>query len=282
MRVRGFTLIELVVAIALSSIVVSFMAAFIVTPMNAYGSLTRRADLVDSADSALRLIARDLRIAVPNSVRVGGTGAISVIELLRGVDGARYRDGGPLTDPTRELDFSAPDGAFATTVPFSYISVPFTSSSHYLVIYNVGVPGANAYDLANVITPAGTSIAISAGAAANEQLITLSPAYRFAWGSPGKRLFLVDGPVTYLCDSGAHTLTRYSGYSISSVQPATAADLLAAGATAARVATDVGSCQFAYNAGTAQRSALATLALQLTRSGERVQLLQQVHLVNAP
>ncbi len=198
------------------------------------------------------------------------------------MDGARYRDGGPLTDPTRELDFSAADGAFATTVPFSYISLPFSSSSDYLVIYNVGVPGANAYDLSNVITPAGTTIAISAGATANEHLVTMTPAFRFAWGSPGKRVFLADGPVSYLCDTGAGTLTRYSGYSISATQPTTAAALLAAGATPARVATDVGSCQFSYNTGTAQRSALATLALQLARSGERIQLLEQVHLVNAP
>jgi MSHA biogenesis protein MshO len=282
MRSRGFTLIELVVAIALSSIVVSFMAAFIVTPMNAYSSLTRRAELVDDADSALRLMARDLRIATPSSVRVAGSGAVSVIEMLRSVDGARYRDGGPLTDPTRELDFSAADGAFATTVPFSTINLPFSSSSNYLVIYNVGVPGANAWDRTNVITPAGTTINISAGATANEHLVTLSPSFKFAWGSPGKRVYLVEGPVSYLCDSSAGTLTRYSGYAISSAQPATATALLTAGASAARVATDVGSCQFSYNAGTAQRSALATLTLQLARGGERIQLLQQVHLVNAP
>lgn len=282
MRSRGFTLVELVITISISSIVLSFMAMFILTPMNAYSSQTRRADLVDAADSALRIMGRDLRVAVPNSVRIGGGGSISAIELLASVDGARYRDSGPLADPARELDFSDADGAFATTVPFGYVSLPFSSSTHYLVIYNVGVPGANAWDMANVITPMGTQIDIAAGAAANENLVTLAPAYRFAWGSPNKRVFLVEGPVTYLCDTSAGTLTRYSGYAISATQPVTAVALAAAGATAARVAADVGACDFSFSAGTAQRTGLATLALQLTRAGERIQLLHQVHLVNAP
>jgi MSHA biogenesis protein MshO len=282
MRCRGFTLIELVVTVAVSAVVVSFMAMFVLTPMNAYSAQTRRAELVDSADSALRLIGRDLQIAVPNSVRIASSGSSVALELLSSVDGARYRDSGPLADASRELDLTAPDGAFATTVPFSYVTVPFSSSSHYLVIYNVGVPGANAWDMTDVITPAGTQISIAAGATANENLVTLNPAFRFAWGSPNKRVLLVEGPVTYLCDTSARTLTRYSGYGIASSQPLTVPALLAAGATGSRVANDVDSCAFDYAPGTAQRSGLATLALQLTRSGERVQLLQQVHMVNAP
>ena len=279
---NGFTLVELVVTLALSAVVVSFMAMFMVVPVTAYTAGARRADLVDAADGALRLMARDVRAAVPNSVRVGGSGAVTALELLASVDGARYRDGGPLTDPTRALDLTAPDGAFATTVPFEYVTLPFSSTSHYLVIYNVGVPGADAYSMANVITPAGTQIGISAGSSANEDLVTLNPAFRFAWGSPGKRLYLVSGPVTYLCDGGAGTLTRYTGYAIGATQPVTAAALTAAGATAARVASDVASCTFTYTAGTPARTGLATLALQLARGGERIQLLHQVQAVNAP
>ena len=278
----GFTLIELVITIALSAVVVSFMAMFMVTPVTAYTAGARRADLVDAADNALRFMARDVRGAVPNSLRVGGGGAVTALELLASVDGARYRDGGPLTNPNLELDLSAADGAFATTVPFGYVTLPFSSTSHYIVIYNVGVPGADAWSMANVITPAGTQINIAAGSTANENLVTLNPAFRFAWGSPGKRLYLVSGPVSYICDSSAGTLTRYSGYSISATQPMTAAAFAAAGATAARVAADIAACQFTYNAGTAARSGLATMALQLSRSGERVQLLHQVQLVNAP
>ena len=279
---RGFTLVELVITIAVASVVVAFMAMFIVTPMTIYTSQTRRAALVDAADSALRFIGRDLRAALPNSVRVTTSGSVTALELLATADGARYQDTGPLSNPALALDLTAADGAFATTVPFTQMALPWTSNTYFLSIYNIGVPGADAYQMANVITPAGTTITISAGATANQNLVTLSPAFRFAFGSPGQRVFLVSGPVSYLCDTVAATLTRYSGYTIASAQSASAAALIAAGASAALVASSVAGCQFVLSAGTAQRNGLATLTLQIAQSGESVQLLHQVEVVNAP
>jgi len=279
---RGFTLIELVITIAVGSVVVAFMALFIVMPMDAYTAQTRRAALVDASDSALRFMARDLRSSLPNSVRIATSGTVTALELLATADGARYQDGGPVSNPALVLDFTAADGAFATTVPFTQLTLPWTSNAYSLSIYNVGVPGANAYQTANVITPAGTTITISAGATANQNLVTLSPAFQFAFGSPEKRVYLVSGPVSYLCDTAAGTLTRYSGYAIESSQPTSAATLSAAGAAAALVAANVGGCQFTYSSGTAQRNALATLTLQITQNGQSVQLLNEVQVVNAP
>jgi MSHA biogenesis protein MshO len=279
---RGFTLIELVITIAVGSVVVAFMAMFIVMPMNAYSTQTQQAALVDAADSALRFMARDLHSALPNSVRVTSSGTVTALELLATADGARYEDGGPVSNPALVLDFAAADGAFATTVPFTQLKLPWSSSSYYLSIYNVGVPGANAYEMANVITSPGTTITITAGATPNQNLVTLNPGFQFAYGSPGKRVYLVSGPVSYLCDTGAGTLTRYLGYTIASAQPASAATLGAAGATAALVAGNVGSCQFKLTPGTAQRNALATLTLAITQNGQSVQLLNQVQVVNAP
>jgi MSHA biogenesis protein MshO len=276
------TLIELVIVIAIAGICVTFMGLFIVTPINAYTTQSQRASLSDAADSALRLLSRDLRSALPNSVRITSSGSVLALELLATADGARYRDNGPLTDPAQWLDFSQADGAFATTVPFSQLTLPYTSNSAYLSIYNVGVPGANAYALANVITPPGTQITIKAGGTPNAQLVTLTPAFQFAWGSPGKRVYLVTGPVSYLCDTAAGTLTRYSGYPITTSQASGAAALLAAGATAGLVAGSVGNCSFTYAPGTAQRAGMATLSLQLVSGAQEVQLLHQVHLVNAP
>jgi MSHA biogenesis protein MshO len=281
-RMRGFTLIELVITIAVGSVVVAFMAMFIVMPMNAYTAQTRRAALVDESDSALRFMARDLRSALPNSVRTAVSGSVTAIELLATGDGARYQDSGPVTNPALALDFTAPDAAFATTVPFTQLTLPWSSNAYYLSIYNVGVPGANAYQMANVITPAGTTIAITAGAAANQNLVTLNPPFQFAYGSPEKRVYLVSGPVSYLCDTSSGTLTRYTGYPIQSTEPTSAAALSSVGAASGLIASNVSACTFSYSSGTAQRNALATLTVQVTQSGESVQLLNEVQVVNAP
>jgi MSHA biogenesis protein MshO len=276
------TLIELVVVITLSAIVVAFMSIFIVQPIDAFMLQKQRAQLSDAADGALRMLSRDLRAALPNSVRTSSSGTVVAIELLATVDGARYQDNGPLSNSALWLDFTQADSGFSTTVPFSEVTLPYSSSSSYLAIYNIGITGANAYALANVITPAGTTITISTGATANAQLVTLSPAFQFSFGSPGKRVYLVSGPVSYLCDTSVGLLTRYSGYSILATQPTSATTLNAAGATSGVVASNVAGCQFTYTAGTSQRVGMASLLLQMSSGGQQVQLLQQAHLVNAP
>jgi MSHA biogenesis protein MshO len=281
---RGMTLIELVIVIVLSAIVVSFMSMLIVTPIDAFTAQKQRAQLGDGADSALRLMARDLRSALPNSVRTAAGGAVVAIEMLATVDGARYQDNGPLANSALWLNFAATDTGFSTTVPFSQITLPYSSSNAYLSIFNIGVPGANAYASAtvNVITPAGTTITIAAGASPNAQVVTFNPAFQFAFGSPEKRVYLVSGPVSYLCDTSASTLIRYSGYTINATQPTSAASLSAAGATSGVVATNVTGCQFTYASGTSKRGGMASLLLQMANNGQQVQLLQQTHLDNAP
>jgi MSHA biogenesis protein MshO len=281
---RGFTLIELVIAISLAGIVVTFAAMFIIVPVKSYQSQARRAELVDSADAVLRLVGRDVRAALPNSIRVTTNGSVVALEMLSAVDAVRYRDSGATADPTQELDFSSPDGSFASLSQFDGITRPFTTTTSYLSIYNVGVPGADAYSLSNVITPAGTTITIDNSATAGEDLITMSPAFRFAYGSPGHRVYLVSGPVTYLCDQTANTIRRYSGYSIAANQSSrdSAGELNAAGATSSAVANNITACQFDYTPGTAQRAGLVTLRITINKAGESIWLVHQVHVENAP
>ncbi|MCP4301358.1 MAG: prepilin-type N-terminal cleavage/methylation domain-containing protein [Gammaproteobacteria bacterium] len=283
-RACGFTLIELVITIALSTIVVAFMAVFISGPVASYTAQSRRAELVDLAENSLRRIARDIHLALPNSVRLNLAGGVVALELLNTVDGTRYRDRPPPGNPSKRLQFSAPDDAFNGIGGFRNITHPFSSTGHYLSVYNVGVPGADAYELSNVITPPGTQIDIDTDAIPGEDNVRLSPAFKFAYASPGQRMFLVDGPVTYLCNSIAGTLVRYSDYAITSDQADrnSDAELLAAGADATLIADRVSSCNMAYAPGTSQRAGLVSIALAVTDTGETVSLLHQVHVDNVP
>lgn len=278
----GFTLIELVVTMTVSVIVISFAAVFISTPVQGFTDQARRVRLVDSADSALQRMKRDIQRSLPNSFRATASGDTAALELLSTVDGARYRREAPGT-PDQLLDFAVADGAFNAIGPFTRVTKPFSSNSHYLSIYNVGVPGASAWELANVITPAGTQIDITVDSA-GEDRVALSPAFRFAYGSPSQRVFLVDGPVSYLCNRLTGSLTRYSGYSIASnhADRDSAAELIGAGATAALVASNIDDCSFSYAPGTSERAGMVTLAIDVGEAGETVSLLSQVHVVNVP
>lgn len=280
----GFTLVELVVTIVLTTIVVSMMSMFISGPVSAFNDQGRRAELVDVAENSLRRMARDIRRALPNSVRVTASGGVVALEMLNTVDGVRYRDRPPPGNPAKRLSFSGADDAFNSVGTFSGIARPFSSTAHFLSIYNVGVPGANAYELANVITPPGTRIDIDADSVSGEDNIRLTPAFRFAYASPGQRVYLVDKPVTYLCDAFAETLTRYSGYSIAANQGDrdSGAELTGAGADATLIADHLASCSIEYSPGTAQRAGLVSLALAVSSTGETVSLLHQVHVDNVP
>jgi MSHA biogenesis protein MshO len=280
---RGFTLIELVITLVVSTVVVAFISLFISGPVMGFTDQARRARLVDAADAALRRIGRDVRRALPNSVRTTSAGGVIALEVLSTVDGARYRAQPPGV-AAQILDFAAADGSLNVLGPFTQLVKPWSSTTHYLAVYNVGVPGADAYELVNVITPANTTINVSVDGATGEDRVTLAPAFRFAYSSPTQRVFLVDGPVTYLCDTVAGTLVRYQGYDIQASQASVDShgELIGAGATASLMANQLVSCSFAYTPGTAERAGLVTLQFAVQAQGETVSLLSQVHVDNVP
>ena len=71
--VRGVTLIEMIVAIAVSGVLIAMAGMFVRNQITSYFDVARRAELSDIADGALRRIARDVQGALPNSLRPAGT-----------------------------------------------------------------------------------------------------------------------------------------------------------------------------------------------------------------
>lgn len=292
----GFTLIETVVVIAITGIVAAMVTYFVVRAVQGYEAQSRRADLVDAAEGALRRLQRDIRLALPNSIRVKdeGNGNGRVLELLQTLDGGRYRARPPGNNNARlrftaaDTDFDLMGNLLCTTDPS--ITGPCGSYTNYwLVIYNLGQPGADAYAGTNVITT-GNTLTITSGGAADgvSDHINMNPGFQFAFQSPRQRFFVVTTPVTYLCDTSAGTLTRYQGYTLTANQASvdTAAELNALPGTASALVTDkvVAPCTMTYQPGTSLRAALVTIGLAVADadSGERVQLLQQMHVSNVP
>ena len=313
-RIAGVSLIELVVVITITGIIAAVLGTFIVRPIQGYQVLLRRAELVDAAEMALRRTARDIRQALPNSVRVTTSGGRSMIEILNTVDGARYREGpgnighnhGPT--PFRLRINAADSDGFNIVGKFQNIAVPFdsTGTQHRLAIYNQGaVPavactgsGADAYSDAGcpsgsriVLTnPAVVAFTISGDGGGDEHRIFPSalPAggnFNFRWASPNQRVFIVDSPITYICNPGANgTITRYWNYTISAAQPTDPAAAPLSGGSSALLTTPVTACTFTYSPGTNQRAGLVTfdITIEDTTSGEKVRLLHQVHVDNSP
>lgn len=260
-RQQGFTLIEVITVIVIIGILAPMTVDIITLPMRSYFNQQQRTTLVDNAETALRLMQRDIRRALPNSVRITGNG--STLELLHTSDGGRYRGKLASNGSGNILDFSTADSSF------DVIGNLQVAPLGELVIYNLGNSSADAYAGTNRATIANTS---------TTTLINLASAKQFPLLSPQQRFFVVDSPISYRCDLTSGSLLRYSGYSITAVQANPPS-----GITGQILANKVGGCGFSYNSSTATRSGLVTLQLTLTdEAGESTRLIHQIHVDNAP
>jgi MSHA biogenesis protein MshO len=280
---RGFSLIELIVVIVLLGLLAGGAGLLILNPIEAYDAQVRRQQLVDQGEMALRQIARDLRRALPNSIRIAPAGAGFALEMVNIVDGARYRDeygGAYVGNADFVLDFSGPDRAFnllgGLNNPAAF------AAGNRLVIYSTS---ANVYaeaidnDKEGIITDDGTSLAfVTLNPGPNrEDQISLSTPFEFTQQSPGQRAFMVDGSISYICNPATSSIVRYSGYGFYNPQ-----QIPPTGATSDDLVTRIISCNASYTPGTAQRGGIISLNISLGDSGENISLLHQVHVVNVP
>lgn len=272
---RGFTLIESVVVMVITGILAAVVAVFIVQPVQAYMATSARAALVDQADLTLRRIGRDLRAALPNSVRVNGTG--SALELVPATGGARYA-----TEGSGALAFGSVDTAFDVVGPALTLQ-----AGQDLVFYNLGpgVTGSDAYAPNGSAAEQALSNRRSAtNAAGDATSVTISSAAGLpvAGFAAPYRVIAVETPVTYRCDTAAGRLVRHQGYGFQATQPDPPS-----GGTSAVLATGVTGCRFSVD-GTlvAARSALVnlqiTLAAATSAGSESVSLHHAVFVSNLP
>ncbi len=287
-RCAGFTLIELILVIALSAVVAVMITTVLSRPLEGFVAQGSRAELVDQAALALDRMARDIRRAVPNSVRVDKN-TNHTLELLNARHGGRYLpnrlDGEGLHFALGTADECTAPGNDCQT--FRVLEPDLTIEDvRWLVVYNTGaesdgspVRGSNLWAAADattgrhVITPQGSSF--SAMSDVRSTLITVTaPAgsFAFAFSSPQRRFYLADEVVGYRCDLLNRRLLRFTRASLA---PAFTAD-------ASHVVVDnVTDCRFSYQAGSQRRAGLVSLTLRLT-DGESIELFRQVQVDNAP
>jgi MSHA biogenesis protein MshO len=294
----GFTLIEAIVAMVLTGILAGVVMTFMVKPVQSYFDSVSRAELTDAADVALRRITRDVRRALPNSLRVTTVAGVNYIEFIMTSGGGRYRDigdGSTCGNFLYQTDVNCPPGATQTVSELDFDvlgpmpSSPAVAVGDFIVVFNLGSgyePG-NAYQRgaaqcdATPVSP-GCNIAAVTGIAANVVTLDANP---FAvqsppLPSPDARFQVVPGgvrAVTYACSTAAGgNLTRQWNYGFNVAQAAPPV-----GGTTAVLATNT-ACTVEYAANATGRNGLLYVQLTLTSGAERAVLSQQIHVDNAP
>lgn len=290
----GFTLVEMIMVITITGIIGGIVAMFLRAPIQQYMDVARRAELTDIADTALRRLARDIRTAVPNSVRIAGCGAVPCVEFLPTRDGGRYRANavggrggcGPAGD---ELNFAAADTCFEIVGPAIALTRGATDdASDQIVIGSTQSDGNPPYDK----TYAGNGVRrpYTGTTGVQSAVKILGVQYPAFAELPSQRFAVVPGDqqaVTFACigtlgtldanHNGQARLVRYWGYGFNAAQ---AAPPLAGGSSAI-LADKVSGCTIEYDVPN-QRFGLVAITLTLTSGGESVSLYHEIHVNNAP
>lgn len=262
--------------IVITGIISAIVAVFIKQATDSYFDAVRRAELTDAADVSLRQLAREVRLALPNSLRVTSAGGFAYIEFILTKAGGRYRDVGDGSTAGNALSFTS---VAATTFDvLGPASTPIAKDDR-IVVYNLG-PGyapANAYQLGNLATVdsvAGNTVTLTSNPFALESPPLPSPNARFQVVPAG-----VDA-VTYVCPTAAAgTVTRRWNYGYNANQPTA----FASGSSATLLTNAV--CEVDYTPNVLHRNGLLYVAFTISDAStpsEAVKVFQQIHVDNTP
>lgn len=259
-RLQGATLIELVIVLVVLGIVAALSSSFVVTAVTAYNQAAERNKLILRGRAAIERLHRQLRIALPYSVRVSASG--NCLEFMQLTGGANYL--GQLPDANN----GAPAVNFIDTAPFT------------LGLGGVAHVAVGAMSTGEVYTTATTAsrTGVSGLNGSPATQINLTSNHRFLRNSINERVYLMADPERF-CVVGS-SLVHYGNYglltgALTDVNP---------GGQSALLSDDIlaGTPTFSLSPATESRSALVLVNFGVSRNGETVTFNQQMLVRNVP
>lgn len=311
----GFTLVEAIVAIVITGVISAMVAMFITKPVQGYIESSKRAELSEEADLILRRISRDVRQALPNSIRLDTTTTPGTVylEFIPTAGGGSYRDALDGSTGGTWLNFTDTSSCVVTPALCQFDVIGTTpadlgiASGDFIVVLNFGeVSGISqapndAYATGDLCVscnrakvngaPVGNTVTLFPTAGTNANVFA-TPGVGRSDNENTNRFQIVKSTartVMYACpDATAAAVSgpmfRYSNYGFFSTRAA--AITAATGSTAVRVANNV-TCEMSYAANASyQHTGLLSIKVTVRRGSatdpEFVTLLRQVHLDNSP
>ncbi|GAA5218988.1 type II secretion system protein [Corallincola platygyrae] len=266
-KARGITLIEMIVTILLLGIVSVSITRFIEVGSEIYVDVAAREQLLSESRFALERMTRDVRAAVPNSVRVtsgiSGTETVQCMELL------------PLRGSSSYT--ALPVTVSATTAQAISIKSYSFSSGDQMLVYPLQTD--HVYDASSARRYQVTAINSVPGEDDLEQL-EFGSATQFAADSPTNRFYLAAQPISYCVRGGQ--LYLHTGYGYNTNQQVF-------GAGGALMANQISNNLlvepvFRYAGANQNRNALVIIRLKLSRpdDGETLAYNHEVQVPNVP
>lgn len=263
---NGFTLIELVVVVVLVAALAVGLTSIITDTTKGYVEAEGRLNMASSARLVIDKLSRDIREAMPNSVRVNA--ANTCVEFVPILAAATYTDlpittaGTQVTvveqDSSSRISSLAPASTYLMIIPLNSSEVYSLSSGHVASITGFSKLGSNL-----------TEVAINAT--------------RFTRESPQNRAFFVSQPVSY-CLVGDELL-RFSNYGFNTAQPSATA--MGIGEIVVKPLSTLDRqgalvSIFTYDSGSLNRGGILQVRLIVSARDERVNVEHEIHVRNFP
>ncbi len=230
----GFTLIEMIATIVISSIIAVGVVSFIGRSVDGIDSTSNRNQLASAGRTAIDRMAMELHNALPRSIRTttptpGGDQCIEFVPVVAATSyiNPRFRGAGSMT-------FDIVDIYEGGAVVY-----PNPPAPKYAVIYprrqNLLYDGDNGPSTGWPSFPNNRPIqeitSIAASVSPDQSTVTLVANHRFRRRSPNRRFFIVEDPVSFcVVDDKLYRYTNYGFYT-----------------TQVTVEEEVGTCEVALN-----------------------------------
>lgn len=263
---RGFTIVELVAVIVILGVLGVGASQFIRQGVGIYVDTVRRDNLQQQSRFAIERISRELKQALPGSIRTSSDVNSQCIEFVPIVAASTYLN---------------PVAGVGNITSLELVDVGYNfNNGDSLVIY----PLDQERVYGSIAKPSGNRVAIaseSAGAQANTRSLTFS-ATAFDEESPNQRVYIISTPVSFCARD--NSLTRHSNYNYSINQLLLPGDEVPL-AEYIRLDDDGTYALFDYMPDSLQRAAIINLDLRFfdgSESDEWLRMIREVSLRNTP
>ncbi len=274
---QGFTLIELVLVIIILGIMSVGISSFISISTQTYLTASNRDELIGNARFVIQRLSRELRNAVPNSIRIENFTTGQCLQFTPIVASSSYIDIPVVPEPASDELSVIPFIDDVTGADYQY------NSGDLITIYPLKTTDIYAETdavFAKIFQIVGVEVVVDVDTGATAWNINLPNDINFEEDSPTQRLYITNQQVSYctryISSESVWTLVRFTAAITSGSQtyPSSTAFYMAGYLT--------GDNPFSYLHATLQRNALVQIQLHFTKDGENYVFDHEVHINNVP